>query len=96
MSGDVVDKDHKDPYTTTDMVPQYRSDCQPRMSYDGKSTTVVCTQVLSHYIPVQNYHPERWSIQVLDTESDKKHWIPVTETVWDSLDIGDYFTNEED
>lgn len=98
VSGDVVGKDHDPAHYETDMVPVYRQNCQPRttVGYDGRTTTSVqCNQVFSHYNPVQRYVPDRYSIQVLDEESNKKHWLSVSEGEYDSIKMGDFFTNEE-
>jgi hypothetical protein len=89
VSGDVVNKDFTPAHSESYMIPQYMTTCH---TVNGSTS---CTQHLSGYLPATRFVKDDYDIQVRDRESDKLEWVDVTKTIYDSLELGAYFTNEE-
>lgn len=99
VAGPVVDKEFRAAYDEPYQDPQYQYICVPGTVYDPNTGTTRMTQncrnVLTHYVTRIRHHPDRWSIQVRDEESDKRKWVEVTKTKYDSIDLGDFFSNKK-
>ena len=82
-TGTVVQKDYDKAWTqhgTKQVCTTYGTPDRPQKS---------CSDV-----PDNHYWPESFQVQVKDGEG-KKHWVDVPEREYDSLEVGDTFTNGE-
>jgi hypothetical protein len=96
VEGTVVSKSHRDPWSETVMIPQYRQQCSSYYNPSSKTTSQRCTQVLSHYIPTTRHHEETWSLQVDDESTEKLRWTNVTQRTWNSTNVGEYYSAESE
>lgn len=82
-SGEVYDKEHRNAFTTVSVYPLIIS--------NGKTTTTIM-------VPYTVYYPERWVVFIKSFEDGE--WITedfyVSETVYNSINIGDMFEYNED
>ena len=83
--GDVYDKEFKPEYTTVSVLPMTIS--------NGKTVTTIMVPYAIHY-------PDRWVIYIKAYDEETCKWINedfyVSEEVYDSVNIGDYFVFDED
>lgn len=83
--GDVYEKEFKPEYTTVSVLPMTIS--------SGKTVTTIMVPYTIHY-------PDRWVIYIKAYDEEACNWINedfyVSEEVYDSVDIGDYFVFDED
>ena len=81
-SGEVYDKEHRDAFVTVSMYPV--------VTYNGKTSTTTM-------VPYTVYYPERWVIFIKSFEDGE--WLTedfyVSETVYNSINIGDMFEYDE-
>jgi hypothetical protein len=81
-SGEVYDKEHRDAFVTVSVYPV--------VTYNGKTSTTTM-------VPYTVYYPERWVIFIKSFEDGE--WITedfyVSETVYNSINIGDMFEYDE-
>lgn len=84
FEGEVCELEYKEAYTTTTLLPT--------TIFNGKTSSVVLIPHILHY-------PDRWRVKVwqYDEESGEKiyHECYVTEEVFNSLKIGDWFVYDE-
>ena len=83
--GDVYEKEFKPEYTTVSVLPMTIS--------NGKTVTTIMVPYTIHY-------PDRWVIYIKAYDEETRKWITedfyVSEEVYDSVNIGDYFVFDED
>lgn len=83
--GDIYEKEFKPEYTTVSVFPMTIS--------NGKTVTTIMVPYTIHY-------PDRWVIYIKAYDEEACKWINeyfyVSEEVYDSVDIGDYFVFDED
>lgn len=83
--GDIYEKEFKPEYTTVSVSPMTVS--------NGKTVTTIMVPYTIHY-------PDRWVIYIKAYDEEACKWINedfyVSEEVYDSVDIGDYFVFDED
>ena len=81
-SGEVYDKEHRDAFVTVFFYPV--------VTYNGKTST-------TKMVPYTVYYPERWVIFIKSFEDGE--WLTedfyVSETVYNSINIGDMFEYDE-
>ena len=81
-SGEVYDKEHRDAFVTVSFYPL--------VTYNGKTSTTTM-------VPYTVYYPERWVIFIKSFEDGE--WLTedfyVSETVYNSINIGDMFEYDE-
>jgi hypothetical protein len=95
-SGTVTAKQDTPAYWTVIQVPQYRTQCdeEEEPQYTGGTVTEVpeevCTQVLSYYLPVNEFVPEEWQLRIKD--GTRTGWVDVTQAVYDSARTGAHWS----
>ena len=81
-SGEVYDKEYREAFVTVSVYPV--------VTYNGKTSTTIM-------VPYTVYYPERWVIFIKSFEDGE--WITedfyVSETVYNSISIGDMFEYDE-
>lgn len=65
--------------------------------YNKPHTTTTYMHTGKIIMPVNQYHPESWEIQIKKEvdEKEKTIWISIDENTYNNLEIGDYFKEAE-
>lgn len=80
-SGRVVDHRFTAAHTTTTLIPQYITTCS--------GNPPICTPKLSYFLPVTNFHPDRWELRIDPPGERDPEWITVTQSDHDRYDFGE-------
>jgi hypothetical protein len=87
--GTVLAREDDPAYTTTIQVPQYRTSCTEEEVYEGSGhygEEDVCTQVLAYYLPVPEYVPERWQLEI--KQGTRTGWVDVSQGAYSRAVVG--------
>lgn len=93
-SGTVIAKQDTPGHDTTVMVPQYRQQCteqeEPVGSNGQEEPEQACTQVVSYYLPMQQWVPEDWQLQV--RSGKRTGWVDVGQSVYQKERVGQHWS----
>jgi len=87
--GTVLSRQDDPAYTTVIQVPQYRTQCTEEEVYEGSGQygeEDVCTQVPAYYLPVPEYVPERWRLEI--RQDTRTGWVDVSQGAYGRAAVG--------
>lgn len=93
-SGTVIAKQDTPAHYVTIQVPQYRQQCTEEEEPDGpngqEEPEQVCTQVVSYYLPEQQWVPEDWQLQIRSKKATG--WVDVSQSVYGKEHVGQHWS----